>query len=329
MRSRLRILHLTHNPSWFQDHFDFICNQLGHTVTTHVVTKYQMDANTANGIWNQNINYYSSFDAVFISHLASLSRIFLQNNWNKPLCVWLCFRFNHEVPDKSRYHNLILRSFLKPNVKFFAASEHDRLYASRELGHSEEFSFTNDIAPPLVYINNTNKVKIPCEDKFFVVSKHNETMFMDLKSELDSLGIPSYKHPWAAGAPDLRGVKGIIHIPYTFLTRGLYENLALENVFFIPNAEYIESNYANFGCREINPFFWDLPHTYPGEVSLAEWYNDEYKDLFVYWKDLRDLKEICESSGLDDLIADKKQKIREFNKIHNAKALEEWRRFLT
>lgn len=316
----MRILHLTHCLEWFKDHFDYICQQTGHTGETQHISDFGLTEEKANALWAQHKDYYESFDAIFVSHLATLSRIFLQNNWKKPLYIWLCFRFDHFDPttgtDKRAYQNLIKEARLKPNVKFRAAAEHDRLHIQRVLGE-----FPVDTVPPFVYINNEGKVRIPCDDKLFVVSKHNETIFMNLKAKMDELHIPAYKHRWQDGAPDLRGVLGVLHIPYTFLTRGLMENLALENVFFLPSLEFFNT------LRQKNYFFWDVQG--PSDVHLSEWYRDMNRHLFVYFQSFEHLKQIMDSPNLGTLLKIKKQDIRMFNKIHNEVALSGWKEFLS
>jgi hypothetical protein len=309
----MKILHVTYNPAWFQDHFEYLCRELGHEGETQQISDMNagpFNAPVADRLWEQHQDYYDTFDAVYVSHVANLSRIFLQNDWKKPLYIWLCFRFDYGVGDLRAFHSLIKEARNRPNVKFFAASEHDRLYIQRALGE-----FPVEIVPPMVYINNEGKVQIRCgHERFFVMSKHNETQFMDLQSELDRAAVPTYKHGWSIGPPDLRGVRGIIHIPYTFLTRSLYENLAIGNVFFLPTEEFMRTRINRPG------FFWDVPNAIPEEVALSEWYREEHKPLFVYFSTFQELKHIS-----DDLISEKKDNILRFIMKHNPETLEKWR----
>lgn len=315
----MRILHLTHQIPWFRDHFNFICEQLGHTGETQEVSNYALTAQLADGLWEKHKDYYNQFDAIHVSHLAQLARIFLQNGWEKPLYIWLCFRFDYFSPvdtvDREAYRQLIKEARLKPNVKFFAASEHDRLHIQRVLG-----DFPVEIVQPLVYVNSSSKVLIPCGERdFYIINKHNETICMDLKKTLDELNVPNYKHEWHLGPPDLRNIKGIIHIPYTFLTRGFYENLAEENVFFVPSLEFFES----LRCNRLLKFFWDVEG--PADVPLSEWYKQENQKLFVYFSSFEELARIASSPNLDSLILEKKERIRQFNLRHNEKNIIKWR----
>lgn len=311
----MRILNATVNSDWYPDHFDYLCKQLGHTGETQYIPDYDITAAKANARWTKYSEYYNSFDAVFVPHVPTLSRTFLQNDWKKPLYIWLDFRFDYRIDDLPVYYELMRGARLKPNVKFFAASEHDALYTQRTLG-----DFPVEIVPPLDYVNSETKVKIPCnENTFFVVNKHNETVFMNLRERLRVLGIPNYGYSyWAQRAPDLRNVKGIVHIPYTYATRSLRENLALEKVYFLPTLNFFER------LRTLPRFLWDLRHTQSGDTEKTEWYKKENKNLFVYFSSFEALKEITESPFLKDLIEDRKHNIRAFNQRHNAEALKKW-----
>src|SRR5208337_261486 len=138
----MRILHVgtssSQGSNWFEDHFNYICAQLGHTGETRIIPDYSITSSKADIWWRLGAEYFNSFDSVFISHLAQTSRIFLQNGWQKPLNVWLYFRFDYFDPtyeeDKNLYHQQIRAAHSLPNVKFFAASEHDRDYTQRILG---------------------------------------------------------------------------------------------------------------------------------------------------------------------------------------------------
>jgi hypothetical protein len=314
----MRILNLTHSPCWFDDHFQYLLAQTGHTGETSYRSEGNFNADKANRMWKEYESYFNSFDAILVSHLSTWCRPFLQNNWKKPLFIWFFFRFDHDIDDTSAYYDLLrdARNH-RQNVKIFAATEYDRQYAQNRLGE-----FPIEIVHPLICINNENKTKIPCgEDTFFLLGKHNESLFVN---RLNELGIPTYRHNWEASVPDLRGVRGIIHIPYVYATRSLIENLALENVYFLPSQSFLRT------LRRADNFFWDggMIGESLGDFSLAEWYNEEHKNLFVYFNSFEDLKQISDSPHLKSLIEEKKRNIREFNQRYNEEALRKWKDIL-
>lgn len=314
----MRILNITHSPFWFPDHFAYLLAQTSHTGETWYHSEGNFSAETANRIWNEQKDYFNQFDAILVSHTASWCRVFLQNNWTKPLFVYFFFRFDHDVPDLDAYYDLLIDATFRPNVKFFAATKYDQQYAQNRL-----YRFSLEIITPFLTVNNENKTPIPChDDKFYLVGKHNESLILP---ELQKLGIPFYHQKWETCVPDLRSARGIIHIPYVYATRSLIENVASENVYFLPNQALLGQLQ-----RDVPGFFWDggLPGEGYGDFSLSEWYNDAYENLFVYFSSFAELKGLSDNSCLQDIIAEKKRQIRLFKKWHHEKTLRQWKGLL-
>jgi hypothetical protein len=309
----MKILNLTHSDFWLPGHFKYMLGQVGHTGETMFLPVANMNAQKADAIWAEHKDYFETFDAIFVSHLSTWSRVFLQNNWTKPLYVWLFFRFDFDIDDSAVYYDLLQQARnSRHNVKFFAATEYDRQYAQSRLGKD----FSLDVIAPFVYIDNAEKTQIPSDSStFYLVGKHNETLFAD---RLKQLGVPIYRQDWTASVPDLRGVRGVIHLPYVYATRSLYENLALENVYFLPTQQFL-----NTLRRERPDYFWDggLAGEQRGDYSLSEWYREENRPLFVYFSSFENLKDISDSPDFDSLIAEKKRNIRVYKEWHYDKTL--------
>lgn len=305
----MRVLHVTHNDRWFPFHFEFMKKQLGLEGETFFRSISGMDATTADAIWHVYSDYFNSFDAVFVSHCASWSRVFLQNGWKKPLYVWLFFRFDHDVPDREVYYKLIKEAKSRPNVKFIAATEQDKLYANSVLG-----DFPVEVVPPFACTNTATKRKISCEGMFYLVAKHNESLF---SSKLEALKIPIYKHDWHSFAPDLRGVKGILHMPYVCATASLYENWALENIYFLPTESFLRTL-----CTAPN-YFWDS-HGERGDFSQTEWYREENKPLFIYYSSFEELKQMSDDPNLNSLFANRKRNLRDANQQRLEETQKKW-----
>ncbi len=313
----MRILNLTHSEFWFTDHFKHLLEQTGHTGETLFHSEGNFSRETADRLWLKYKDYFNQFDAILISHTASWCRVFLQNNWTKPLFVYFFFRFDHDVPDWEDYYNLLRDAKNRPNVKFFAATDYDREYAQFKLR-----DFPMPIIRPFLYVNNAGKQPIACQqDTFYLVGRHNESLQLEA---LQNAQVPIYQHPWHAGPPDLRSVRGIIHFPYVYSTRSLIENVASETVYFLPTQRFLQE------IRTDNPtYFWDggLPGESRGDFSLAEWYNDAYRGLFVYFDSLAELAGMAKPE-FDSVISEKKRLIREFKKRYQEKALLQWKGLL-
>jgi hypothetical protein len=304
----MKVLHLTSSPGWFEDHFKQLCLQLGMQGETQTLLYWDVTAKVSNEIWEKHKEYYESFDAIFISHLANLSRIFLQNDWKKPLYVWFFFRFDFCSSDLEDYYALLREAVNRPNVKFFASSEIDVRYTRDLLG------FTLDIVEPLIFATG-GKVTIPIkENELFLVNKCNES-YDWVKDGIARSKIPVYRHVHKDGAPDLSNVRGILHVPYYHQCRSFYENLALETVYFLPE----------YGLFSSMPIWWDWAGTLDSTAPISDWYREENQKIFIYFWSFPHLKRILDSPSCSELIAERKQNIREYNKRHNEEALMKWK----
>ena len=94
-----KVLHLSHHYGCLKDH-QYVCDQLGLELTnkltiwnqilerdTYVITK-----EIADRVWQENKDYFNSFDYIITSDTAPLSRIFLENmdEFDAKLIVWVC-----------------------------------------------------------------------------------------------------------------------------------------------------------------------------------------------------------------------------------------------
>ncbi len=311
----MRVLHIKTNPPWFDEHFDVMCEKLGITGETQGIYEPHFTEEKANEYWVKYREYYLSFDAIFISHTAPPVRIFLQNGWTKPLYCWFWQSFDMDVPDKPRYNQLLLDAVKnKPNVKFFSVEEHELRHAKRMLGQD----FPAPVVPPFIFVKNETKVPTPHEGKLVITPKANETRYMNLNQKMAELGIPVYCHPReTAGAPDWRGIKAIIHVPYCSTPRSLYENLALENVYIVPSQAFFQS-------MRCHPDFW-YGTCAAQDISISQWWSQDHQGLFIYFDNFEHLKEIVDDKIFSSLLKMYKLNIRMYNEKHNREALVKWK----
>ncbi|MDR3646175.1 MAG: hypothetical protein P4L22_01390, partial [Candidatus Babeliales bacterium] len=90
---------------------------------------YNIGHDRAERIWNKHKDYFNKFDAIVTSDTVPLSRIFLQNKFQKPLIVWICNRFDYsdassldcQFPDP-QYYQLLNEATQKENVFFVSYS---------------------------------------------------------------------------------------------------------------------------------------------------------------------------------------------------------------
>ncbi len=331
----MKILHITHHEGCEID-FNFVCSKLGHDVVVqHADWNYNMTKKLSKDLWEKHKDYYNSFDVIVTSDTAPLSRIFLQNNYNGKLIIWVCNRFDYadnatnqfrmikdktklikvyDFPDKE-YYDLFKSAALNKNVKIYSYTKFEHEYALKHRG---------------VHWNHENLIK-PCSciefeaisgfpdgiikaDVFFITRYHNDNILLDLKQKCDDLDIPNYRGTYN-GPADLKGIKGIIHIPYAWSNLALFENWSLGNVYFIPSEKFL------LELSKTGDFFWSPPF----DVSLiqsSEWYLPEHKELFIYFDNWEELKKMTEDK---ELISSTRIKVKEFSKKHLDLMLEKWK----
>lgn len=318
----MKILHITYH-SGVDANLNFIAAKLGHEITTQWADwNYNIGHNRAKEIWEKHKDYYQQFDLIITSDTGPLARIFLQNNYKGKLIIWCCNRFDYrdeasndcKFPDEAFYH--YFRDIPnRPNVKIFSYTKFEHEYAERyhqviwEGKTIKPCSFLDDSNSPSAIPEEVNR-----SETFFLPAYHNDTILLNMKEKCDELKIPAYQGRYN-GPNDLKGFRGIIHIPYAWSNLALFENWSLGNVYFIPTKTFL------FELAKSGNFFWSppFPHDF---IESSEWYLPEHKDLFIFFEGWNGLITLSRN---DALIAKKREKVLEFSKKHDEKTLTAWK----
>lgn len=280
---------------------------------------YNVGHDRAERIWNKHRQYFESFDVILTSDTAPLSRIFLQNQWTKPLIVWVCNRFDYydaasldcDFPDRE-YYDLFSQAATQKNVTIVAYTEVEHIYAKSKNVHLGNFT----IQPSGAYVAEWTRSSIPKhilkEETFFLPPYHNETIFLNLFQRCTELGIKSYCGRYN-GPTDLRDFKGVIHIPYAWSNLAFFENLHLGIPYFIPSKALMLS-FISSGAYFRDPQFAEK------FLQVSEWYSDKYSPFIVYfdsWNDLVIKLQTYDFQG-------NKQRILDLAKKHEEKIFSLW-----
>ena len=280
---------------------------------------YNVGHDRAERVWNKHKQYFESFDVILTSDTAPLSRIFLQNQWKKPLIIWVCNRFDYydaasldcDFPDKE-YYDLFSQAATQKNVTIIAYTEIEHMYAKSQNAHLGNLT----IPPSGAYISELTHSSIPQhilkKETFFLPPYHNETVFLNLFQHCTNLGIKSYCGRYN-GFADLQDFKGVIHIPYAWSNLAFFENLHLGIPYFIPSKALMLS-FISRGA-----FFRD-PQFTEKFLNASEWYSDKYSPFIVYfdsWKDLLVKLNTYDYHG-------NRQKILNLAKKHEEKVFSSW-----
>jgi hypothetical protein len=332
---QLKVLHLGFHRGCIND-FEYVAQHLGINLTSvyiHDKPSQWLDGKTtgsaiynighdrAVAIWEKHKDYFDQFDVILTSDTAPLSRIFLQNNWQKPLIIWICNRFDYcdeasrdcHFPDPE-YYQLFRDAMNQSNVHIIAYTPFEHYYAKLkgiDIG-------SRIIKPCALPDNNFKESLVPAHinkhETFFIPPYHNETIFFNFAEHCRKLGIPVYGGRYN-GPGDLREFKGIIHLPYGWSNVALFENIQNGVPYFIPSKEF----FAQLK-KQHNYWFQDSCHI--DMVELSEWYTPDHKDLFIYFDSWQDLA--AKIKNTDYAVA--REKTLQIAQRHHDAMLDRWKK---
>jgi hypothetical protein len=283
---------------------------------------YNIGPERAARVWQKNKDYFEQFDVIVTSDTAPLSRIFLQNNWQKPLIIWVCNRFDYanlghqdeQFPDKE-YYELFSKATTMPNVKIISYTPYEHYYAKtihgidigtrtiKPIGIAEQPLSADFVSAIPAEINK--------EETLFLFPRMNEIQLKWIQNLCKIIRVDTYTCIYN-GPEDLKGFKGVLFFPYAWSNIALFENIQRGIIHFVPSEHFIKDLY-----RQRAPIrFFSIE-----DLHLCEWYCEEYRDLFIYFHSWDDLaKKVRRLENAEEL----RKKIKEFGKQHRAKMLAAW-----
>ena len=331
----LKVLHISFHKGC-QNDIEYISKKLNFELTFMEYDddisiggdKYNVTHKKAISSWNKHKDYYNSFDVIITSDTAPISRIFLQNNFEKKLIIWICNRFDYanepsiNFPDRE-YYNLIDDVKNRPNVHIIGYTPFENYYAN----NIRNLSIGDEYIKPIgkigeVYNNYTSTQVEDKKNTFIIGPYHNDNLMMDLKSKVCSLGIKVYNGRYD-GPKDLAEFAGVIHIPYAWSNLALLEAIQAEIIFFIPSLIFLKYLiHTNIDGEKKDSFFWSPPLR-EDVLYLSEWYCIDFKDALIYFDSWNDLK-----YKIDTLNFNKQKKIlRMIGDKHEKETLEKWKKY--
>lgn len=290
--------------------------------------RYNVTHEKALSSWDRHKDYYNQFDAVITSDTAPISRIFLQNNYQKKLIIWICNRFDYAnqpavgFPDQE-YYNLINDAKNRPNVAVIGYTPFENYYVN----HIKKLSIGNECIKPIGKIGNIyqNWISTSISNKkntFVIGPYHNDNIMINLKAKVESLGagVAVYNGRYD-GPNDLAEFGGVIHIPYAWSNLALFEGIQLQVPYFIPSLKFIKEliRQPKLGCN----FFWSPPFD-AGLMELSEWYCKDFADAFIYFDSWEDLRNKLRSTNLNH----HRERLRRIGDEHEKNMLGRWRKLL-
>ncbi len=326
----IKVLHMTFHEGCKKD-FEEVAQELNLDLTTWFVQQlpqgfwegfsagneiYNVGPRRAQRVWDRHKDFFDQFDVIVTSDTAPLSRIFLQNNWKKPLVIWICNRFDYRhgsggedrFPDGA-YYNLIRQATQQENVRLIAYTPYEHEYMRRRgiemgrrsikpLGRKEEVIQNFKSSVP----ENINKA-----ESLFIFPRLMQNQINHVQRECASQGVATWSGVYN-GPEDLKGFKGVLFVPYAFSNLALFENLQRGIVHFVPTIQFLtQLGFIRGGMH--------------GNLDWSEWYFQEYADYLVYFNSWVDLKQKMAMLDYDAM----KQKIRAFGQQHRKQMVDEWK----
>ena len=293
---------------------------------------YNINHERALNNWNKNKDYYNSFDIIITSDTALLSRIFLQNNFEKKLIIWICNRFDYvHQPDATKiglpdqeYFDLINDVKNRENVSIIGYTPFENYYAN----HIRKLDIGNECIKPIgqigdVYNEYISTIVENKQSTFIIGPYHNDNLMMDLKSKVESLGIKVFNGRYN-GPKDLAEFAGIIHIPYAWSNLALFEAIQLGVICFIPSISFLKQFiHTNIDGLKKDSFFWSPPLR-EDVLHLSEWYCEDFKEVFIYFDSWEDLKNKIKKLDFNK----QKRLLKQIGKKHEKDTLKKWRKYI-
>lgn len=326
----IHFLHLSFHKGCLNE-INMIAGQLGFEVTSLFIPDlapqafdgyssgnalYNIGHDRALNIWNKHKNYFNQFDGIITSDTAPLSRIFLQNNYEKPLIIWVCNRFNYvdngsldcDFPDEE-YYQLLRQAINKKNIYIIPYTAFESFYAAEK-----NVLFNHEVIQPSGICIAENKISVipPNIDKahtFFIPPYLN-----DMIIPIEQLQVPTYYGRYN-GPTDLQDFKGIIHIPYAWSNVAFFENMQHGLPYFVPSISFLLWMY------HASNIWWATGNYLQDNYHLSEWYNAENSEIITYFDSWDDLQYKIASTDFDSL----KTKIKTFAQTHKVTTINKWK----
>ena len=330
----MRILHLSFHTGCHND-ITYLVSELNKDrvkkikltfmeFTDGTKNKYNVGHERAEKYYNKHFEYFNTFDVIITSDTAPISRVFLQNGWEKKLIIWINNRFDYcdeatndcNFPDPE-YYDLFREAVNKDNVEIIGYTQFENFYCK----NIRNVDIGDNVIKPIgcnshIY-ENMNMTKVENKShKFFVGSYHNDNIMINLTEELEKYNISCY-HGRFNGPKDLAEFRGVVHIPYAWSNYSLFEGIQNGIIYFIPSKSFFME------LKKDRNFFWSPPYR-DENLELSEWYNDENKDCLVYFNNWEDLKIKLYTTN----IVKKKAYLKEFGDKHKNTMINRWKLIL-
>lgn len=329
---KVKVLHMTFHNGCKKD-FEEVARELDLDLTTWYVQDlprglwegfhagneiYNVGSRRAQRVWDRHKDFFNQFDLIVTSDTAPLSRIFLQNGWEKPLVIWICNRFDYahgaggedRFPDRG-YYDLIRQATKQKNVRLIAYTPFEHEYMRRK-GIEMGTRTIKPLGTEDQEVASDFKTAVPVElnagESLFIFPRLDGGQMNRVRQGCASVDVPTWTGVYN-GPEDLKQFKGVLFVPYAFSNLALFENLQRGIVHFVPTQRFI----SQLGC---------IRGGMHGNLQWSEWYFKQYEDYLIYFDSWAELKHKMQTVDYAAI----QPKIKAVGQHHRLGMIEEWKR---
>lgn len=278
------------------------CNLVTYIPIDRSHSEYVLTFEKSQQLWDKHKEDFLSSDVIIFSDTTPCSRSVLENinfiSPNTKILLWITNRFNYAIESDQSYYNLLDKVKDDPRIYFLYANRFEKVYINNfvKISSNKEFFLTPYGKRSKENFNLKNQKDH--NQKLFVMSYQNEKEFYPLYEELDRLSIDFYsKKKWIpkeeyCGPYDIDTCSAILHIPYSWGTIALWEYMAIGKTFILPSLEWLNKSYQTY------PLFFQTHRSIESISLFSEWYTEQNRDLFIYFDDLSEIKDILSDKRL-------------------------------
>jgi len=256
----------------------------------------------------------SEFDFIIISDIIPDSYIYLTNKCNKKIILEITNRFDYSVKDKT-YYKVMAQAVKKQNVIVAENNPFEVYHACEKNIFIPNYYLIRPVGnPPNNIVKKEHGGYHDIVGTIFNIYQPTSRL---LEEKLNKIKLPYKRLPHKYGGPlILATYKAIIMLPYQVSVMKMMENIRYGVPMIIPSEKLMrELIKGKYGFAAIQLF--NIPN---GVRKYIEFYNDEFRDLFIYFDNFNDLPNIIKNTDFKAI----REKEKKFMKSYEQKVLKMW-----
>jgi len=256
----------------------------------------------------------SEFDFIIISDIIPDSYVYVTNKCNKKIILEITNRFDYSIKDKT-YYKFMAQAVKKKNVIVVENNPFEVYYACEKNIFIPNYYLIRPLGnPPNNIVKKEHGEYHDIVGTIFNIYQSTSKL---LENELNKIKLPYKRLPHKYGGPlVLSTYKAIIMLPYQVSIMKMMENIRYGVPMIIPSEklmrELIKGNYS-FAAKQL----FNIPN---GVRKYIEFYNDDFRDLFIYFDTFNDLPNIIKSTDFKTI----REKEKKFMKLYEKTVLKMW-----